>query len=51
MKNQIIPLISLTAGLMSSCIGAKGTAKETVKEVPNVIYIFPDQYRNMAMGF
>ena len=37
-------------GLLSlqSCASKQQVAEQ---EYPNVIYVFPDQYRNMAMGF
>lgn len=49
MKNLIITLGSLSAGLaLTACSEKQSTS--TV-EHPNIIYVFPDQYRNMAMGF
>ena len=37
-------------GLLSlqSCASKQQVAEQAY---PNVIYVFPDQYRNMAMGF
>lgn len=43
---------SLIGGLgllsLQSCASKQQIAEQ---EYPNVIYVFPDQYRNMAMGF
>ncbi len=49
MKNLALSLGGLSVGLaMASCAGQQNA---TTVQHPNVIYIFPDQYRNMAMGF
>lgn len=42
----------LISGLGLCCLPGCNTPKQTtVLEQPNVIYIFPDQYRNSAFGF
>ncbi|MGN1217039.1 MAG: sulfatase-like hydrolase/transferase, partial [Phocaeicola sp.] len=47
MRNFILPLTGLS--LFSTGCAQKQEQKTT--EMPNVVYVFPDQYRNMAMGF
>ena len=49
MKNLILPLLG-GVGLLS-CGNAGKQDSAVVAERPNIIYVFPDQYRNMAMGF
>ena len=47
MKNVLLSLLGCSAALITSC-----TPSQTKNATqPNVIYVFPDQYRNMAMGF
>lgn len=48
MKNRVISLSSFSAGLVLMACSGQTTAP---LEHPNVIYVFPDQYRNMAMEF
>ena len=49
MDYRILSMSGLTLGLaMTSCVEQQSTATE---QHPNVIYVFPDQYRNMAMEF
>ena len=48
MKNLWLPL----AGGALACGGMMQTVTaQEATEHPNIIYVFPDQYRNMAMGF
>ena len=46
MKNAFLPLLGYSAALITSC-----TSPQDTVEQPNIIYVFPDQYRNMAMEF
>ena len=46
MKINSFTLIGLSMSMLSACHTA--TEKQTA---PKIIYVFPDQYRNMAMGF
>lgn len=47
MKSSVLPIIGIC------CISSGCTNRHSVQiqEHPNIIYVFPDQYRNMAMGF
>ena len=47
MKNFILPL----TGLSLFSTGCAQKQEQKTPEMPNVVYVFPDQYRNMAMGF
>ena len=44
MKPILTSLTTLSVGLVTSCT-------TITDEQPNIIYVFPDQYRNMAMDF
>ena len=47
MRNLILPL----TGLSFFYTGCAQKQEQKTPEMPNVVYVFPDQYRNMAMGF
>lgn len=47
MRNFILPL----TGLSLFSTGCAQKQEQKTPEMPNVVYVFPDQYRNMAMGF
>lgn len=49
MKSNLHLLVGLSAGLLTNSCNSIQT--NSLSEQPNIIYIFPDQYRNMAMGF
>ena len=49
MKNYSLPILGSLGLIGLSACGASGDT--TAQQQPNVIYVFPDQYRNMAMEF
>ena len=56
MRNLILPLTGLSlflplTGLSLFSAGCAQKQEQKTPEMPNVVYVFPDQYRNMAMGF
>ena len=49
MKKYLLRLASISTGLLvASCSNNRAVA---IPANPNIIYVFPDQFRNMAMGF
>lgn len=48
MKHLISPRVK-GVGMIACCLSAQAVCGQT--EHPNVIYVFPDQFRNMAMEF
>lgn len=49
MKDLLFSVASISVGLLTTSCTTQKQAPTT--QGPNVIYVFPDQYRNMAMGF
>lgn len=48
MKHFIFPLLGGAGLLACSCAHRQADA---MPDRPNIIYVFPDQFRNMALGF
>jgi arylsulfatase A-like enzyme len=40
-----------TALLLASCARGKTSGADTVKSRPNILFVFPDEFRKQAMGF
>ena len=52
MKKNLLPIVTKFMAPLFLALGGCTLQKESsLNEHPNIIYVFPDQYRNMSMGF